>query len=119
MNYTKSVLPPIEAYTSQDKLNQLQQINCQPHPNSEQVLVVTLCLSSCEDCNGRYEDNTGHFKIQCKCKCHFEREKSKSKSAIDLRHQATVMKTYNHIKISDDTSNDDDTICCHNYQSLS
>ena len=36
----------------------------------ESEFIVTECLSSCEDCNGRYEDNTGKFKIQCRCKCH-------------------------------------------------
>lgn len=36
----------------------------------ESEFIVTECLSSCEDCNGRYEDNTGQFKIQCRCNCH-------------------------------------------------
>ena len=36
----------------------------------ESGIIVTMCLSSCDECNGRYEDNTGKFKIQCRCKCH-------------------------------------------------
>jgi hypothetical protein len=52
------------------KSNQPQQISQQPTPNTESKPVVTLCLASCEDCNGRYEDTTGRFKIQCLCKCH-------------------------------------------------
>ena len=43
-------------------------------PTPESVVVVTFCLSSCEECNGGYEDNTGKFKIQCHCLCHGDYE---------------------------------------------
>jgi hypothetical protein len=49
---------------------QILENNLPPKQTLESEFVVTECLSSCEDCNGRYEDNTGRFKIQCRCKCH-------------------------------------------------
>ncbi|CAN5356456.1 hypothetical protein BH18THE2_BH18THE2_22720 [soil metagenome] len=70
--------------------NQLLESQQSPKSPSKSSLVVTVCLSSCEDCNGRYEDTTSHFKIQCKCECHSAGEKSKPKSAFNLRHQTEV-----------------------------
>src|SRR5215218_3080069 len=57
------------SYVNYRTSGQIQQIKQVP-PTSESEIVVTVCLSSCEDCNGRYEDNTGQFKIQCHCNCH-------------------------------------------------
>ena len=64
-----NVLANDKLYAVPKKSSQIQQIKQVP-PNSEIEIVVTVCLSSCEDCNGRYEDNTGQFKIQCHCNCH-------------------------------------------------
>ena len=61
------------SYVNYRTSSQIQQIKQVP-PNSESGIVVTVCLSSCEDCNGRYEDNTGQFKIQCLCNCHSNHE---------------------------------------------
>jgi hypothetical protein len=57
------------SYVNYRTSSQIQQIKQVPQ-TSESEIVVTVCLSSCEDCNGRYEDNTGQFKIQCHCNCH-------------------------------------------------
>jgi len=52
------------------RTNRLQQVKQLTKPTLESGIIITVCLSSCEDCNGRYEDNTGQFKIQCHCNCH-------------------------------------------------
>src|SRR5215216_6392556 len=50
--------------------NQLQQVKQLTKPTLKSGIIVTMCLSPCEECNGRYEDKTGQFKIQCHCNCH-------------------------------------------------
>jgi hypothetical protein len=62
-----NVLANDKLYAVTKKSSRLEQTS---KPNSESGIVVTLCLSSCDECNGRYEDNTGKFKIQCRCNCH-------------------------------------------------
>jgi hypothetical protein len=50
--------------------NQPQQVKQMTKPILESGIIVTMCLASCDECNERYDDNTGKFKIQCRCKCH-------------------------------------------------
>jgi hypothetical protein len=50
--------------------NKPQQLKQMTKPTLDSGIVVTMCLSSCDECNGRYEDNTGRFKIQCRWNCH-------------------------------------------------
>jgi hypothetical protein len=52
------------------RTNRLQQVKQLTKPTLESGVIVTMCLSPCDECNGRYVDNTGRFKIECRCNCH-------------------------------------------------
>jgi hypothetical protein len=65
--------------------------NQPPKQTLESEFVVTECLSSCEDCNGRYEDNTGRFKIQCQCDCHKQANIKESGKSSDLRNRMKLL----------------------------
>jgi hypothetical protein len=58
-----------------------------PKQTLESEFIVTECLSSCEDCNGRYEDNTGRFKIQCQYDCHKQVNIKENDKSSDLRNR--------------------------------
>jgi hypothetical protein len=43
---------------------------------SENEIMVTSCLSSCEDCTGIYKDVTNFIRLSCHCPCHSTKKRS-------------------------------------------